>query len=157
MGSVNAAFQFVSYKIDLFQFAARQDLHFLGLDALDSEKVEMKISFRSPIFDISNAIYMGGIEARLTYPFEKEKEESLFDLQAGIEGIFQVADKSQMEPNLEEDLVKYQIPAILFPYLRSAVTGFFAAAGLGSFIFPLINVREMGKRIGDSLEIKFVE
>ncbi len=155
MGSVNAAFQFVSYKIDLFQFSARQDLHFLGLDALDSEKVEMKISFRPPIFDTSNVLYMGGLEARLTYPFEKE--ESLFDLQAGIEGIFQVADKSQMEPDLEEDLVKYQIPAILFPYLRSAITGFFATAGLGSFVFPLINVREMGKRIGDKLEIKVVE
>lgn len=155
MGSVNAAFQFVSYKIDLFQFSARQDLSYLGLDALDSEKVNIKISFRPPVFDKSNALYMGGIEATFSYPFKDE--ESLFDLQAGIEGIFQVVDKSQMEPDLEEDMVKYQIPAILFPYLRAAVTGFFASAGLGSFIFPLINVREMGKRIGDELKIQVVE
>jgi preprotein translocase subunit SecB len=62
-----------------------------------------------------------------------------------------------MEPDLEEDMGKYQIPAILFPYHRAVVTGFFASAGLGSFIFPLIDVREMGKRIGGELEIQVVE
>lgn len=48
-------------------------------------------------------------------------------MQTGIEGIFQVVDTSQMEPDLEEDMVKYQIPAILFTYLRAAVTAFLRA------------------------------
>jgi len=155
MGSINAEFQFVSYKIDLFQFSARQDLHYLGItQGIDPSKIKVGLSFRPPLYSTSNALYFGGIEAKVTHPFN---DESLFELTAGIEGIFQVVEKAQFETDVEQDLVRFQIPAILFPYLRSAITGFFANAGLGSFMFPLINVREMAQQVGNHLEIKVIE
>lgn len=59
----------------------------------------------------------------------------------GIEGVFLV--DGALENEKEENIVKFQFPTILFPYLRSAVTNIFASAGFGSIIFPLINVHNL--------------
>jgi len=94
----------------------------------------------------------------LAYPLNSEEnpESYQFELKAGLEGVFQTKDKEQFSTGVEQDLVKFQIPAILFPYLRAAVTGFFASAGLGSFVFPLVNVREMARQSSRDLEIKVI-
>jgi preprotein translocase subunit SecB len=41
---------------------------------------------------------------------------------------------------------------LLFSYLRSAITSIMAHAGLGSFIFPLINVHELAKKANLTIE-----
>ncbi|MDA3811423.1 MAG: protein-export chaperone SecB, partial [Spirochaetaceae bacterium] len=63
-----------------------------------------------------------------------------------------------IEPGVPKDtlinVAKYQFPTILFPYLRSTVTSFFANAGFGTFIFPLINVVELAKKLLTDNEIE---
>ena len=158
MGGVASGFQFLSYKIDTFHFDARQDASYLGHGhEFDPQKVHISFAFRQPVFDTNTGMYMGGLEARIEHPAEQEGQDCLFQLNLGLEGLFQAVEESRFDPQTEKDLVRYQIPAILFPYLRSAVTSFFASAGLGSFVFPLVNVREMAKQAEQNLEIQVIE
>lgn len=160
MGGVASGFQFISYKIDWFHFDARQDTAYLSQGhAFDPQNVQISLAFRQPIFDKGNGVYLGGLEVQLAYPSSREEEQETyqFELTAGLEGVFRTKDKGQFSFETEQDLVKYQIPAILFPYLRAAVTGFFASAGLGSFVFPLVNVWEMARQTNRNVEIKVIE
>jgi hypothetical protein len=159
MGGVASGFQFISYKVDRFHFDARQDTAYLSQGhVFDPQDVKISLAFRQPIFDKGNGIYLGGLEAHLAYPSNREgdQESYQFELTAGLEGVFQTKDREQFSPEVEQDLVKFQIPAILFPYLRAAITGFFASAGLGSFVFPLVNVREMARQTSRALEINVI-
>ena len=112
------------------------------------------------------------MDMTIKYPLPKEvldklrrdgsdKEETSLEtindivkLEIGIAGIFS-AEEGKFEKDTEENLVKIQIPMILFPYLRSAVTSIFAHGGLGSFLFPSINVQELAKNA--SLQIQEIE
>jgi preprotein translocase subunit SecB len=51
-----------------------------------------------------------------------------------------------MDKKLEENMVHVNIPAILLPYLRSAITTILSQAGFGTIVLPLINVHEVTRR-----------
>jgi preprotein translocase subunit SecB len=40
-------------------------------------------------------------------------------------------------------MVRINIPAILLPYLRAAITTIISQAGFGTIVFPLINIYEI--------------
>ncbi|MBI5238132.1 MAG: protein-export chaperone SecB [Deltaproteobacteria bacterium] len=75
---------------------------------------------------------------------EGQLQDNLVKLSIGIAGVF-TAEEGRFEKTTEETLIKIQIPTLLFPYIRSAITSILAHAGLGSVLFPLINIHELAK------------
>lgn len=165
MGGVISSFQFKSYKIDRFKFEMTPDIELLNLtEPMPSDMWEMGIAFRHPSFFKSQSIYVGGVECSLKCALGNEecKEEAntsdkkiLLSLDAGIAGVFHVTEELSKETELK--LVKYQIPSILFPYLRGAVTSFLANAGFPGIILPLVNIFEMAKDQAKDLNVEVIE
>src|SRR3990172_2882569 len=170
MSDVISNFRFEGYKVDRIKYETIPDLQFLKTTGtLAPEGWIFEIAMRQPLFLKKEKKYVGGMEMIIKYPLSKEmldelhklsdkKEgtslESIKDivkLEIGIAGIFSV-EEGRFDKNTEENLVKIQIPMLLFPYLRSTVTSIFAHGGLGSFLFPLINVQELAKKA--SLQIQ---
>jgi preprotein translocase subunit SecB len=55
---------------------------------------------------------------------------------------------------MEEKLVRLQIPALLFPYLRPGVTSLLANAGFPGVMFPLINVQALAADAGNKIRVQ---
>ena len=148
-GSMISPFRFQSYKVDEFSFRAENDLAVLGkMENVSADRWEFRLAFRKPIHFASQQVYVGGVDLDLKLNSNtKEQGGPLMTLHAGIAGIFSFAPEADINPMVEESLVKYQIPSILLPYLRSCITGFLASAGAGAVILPLINVRDMAREI----------
>lgn len=162
MGSIISSFRFEGYKIDRILYGTIPDVGFLEvIGTLPSEGWKFDIGIRQPLYFKSKKKYVGGMDIKITYPIsekrgaespdkgqdEKAKIEigdNIVKLEIGIAGAFSV-EENRFEKTIEENLVKVQIPVLLFPYLRSAITSIFAHAGLGSTILPLINVQELAK------------
>lgn len=155
-GSIKSDFRFEGYKIDRISFDTIPSVNFLGITAsLPSQGWRSEIGIRQPVFFKSTKQYVGGLDIILNYPNpEKQGDkaiavinpniDNLVRLAVGIAGVFTV-EEGRFEKTIEEDLIKFQIPALLFAYLRSAVTSILAHAGLGSVLFPLINIYELAK------------
>jgi len=123
---------------------------------------ELKLGIRQPAFYKASKTYVGGLDCGLfLYPQtldqeQRTSEKALISIEAGISGVFTVMDERFEEP-LEQQLVRVQIPALLFPYLRGTITLLLANAGFGSVIMPLINVNELAKETLKDKEILVVE
>ena len=155
MGSIESYFRFEGYKIDRIFYETIPHVDFLGVKAnLPSERWKTQIGIRQPAFFKSTKQYVGGLDITLNYPnpeiqktgvaTETGQLQDIVKLSIGISGVFTV-EEGRFEKAIEESLVKIQIPALLFPYLRSAITSILAHAGLGSVLFPLINIQELAK------------
>lgn len=156
MGSIISSFRFEGYKVDRILYETIPDVGFLGtIGTLPSEGWQFDIGIRQPLYFKSKKKYVGGMDIKITYPVpekhnadieeaKKEVGDNIAKLEIGIAGVFSV-EENRFEKATEENLVKNQIPSLLFPYLRSAITSVFAHAGLGSILLPLINVQELAK------------
>lgn len=160
MGSIESLFKFKSYKIDHLEFKMIHSIELLEfVGVIDPEFWEYSINIRRPIFMKSKNIYIGGIDCTLSlFPKEynekeKKKENALVYLNGGIAGSFGVGDK-RFENKIEQNLVRKQIPAILFPYLRATISSLLANSGFGSINVPLINIHKLAE---DSLKDVEVE
>jgi preprotein translocase subunit SecB len=144
MGRVEASFQFLNYKIDFARYVTDRSVAFLDRKApLEPEELQLGARIKNPT-KLPNNEYAGGLALNLNAPNE-ESEEPRFELEMGITGLFQVQG-DDLDDELIDKLVKFQIPAILFPYLRSAMTGFLANAGFPSIFLPLINVNRLAEQ-----------
>lgn len=158
-GSVESAFQFLSYKIDRFGFESQSYVDLVKVKVADQELWRADYGLRTPYFFKQRKEYVGGINLRLQLfdkPHDKLQEEDapLVKLEAGIVGIFSV-DKERLSSQIEEHMVRHIMPAILMPYLRAAATSFLANAGWPGVFLPLINMYEMAKNA--DLEIEEIE
>lgn len=175
-GGVASAFRFDSYKIDRISYESIPNLNFLGLmGTLDPKGWKFDISFREPLYFKYQKKYVGAIDVTIAYPVPPDAystegaaqgmpqvgqansgvpEPNIVRMEIGIAGIFSV-EEGRFEKEIEENLVKIQIPMLLLPYLRGAATSIFAHSGIGSVIFPLINLHELAK--GANLAIKEIE
>ena len=144
--SVISSFKFQSFKVDEFRFSMEKQLGLLAFQGCyTQEDWEAEISIRKPTFYEANNFYLSGVKFKLSLvPGKTPETKPLAILEGSISGLF--STENRFKPEDEEALVQYQMPAILFPYLRSAVTSFLANAGFGSFIFPLINMQEIARR-----------
>lgn len=55
--------------------------------------------------------------------------------------------------DVEEKIIKYQCPTILFPYIRAAISFTLSSAGFSTIVLPVINVNAAAK----GANIKIVE
>lgn len=153
MGGVTSSFIFESYKIDRFEFKTKDAVGVLaGLIGIPPEDWQFSLAFRQPIYFEDQKIYIGGIEVEMRVPDQDEKEEELVTLSAGIAGLFK-SSEGVFPEEIEQKLVKVQIPTILLPYLRSSVMSFLANAGFGSVVLPLINIAQMAKDTLGKIEV----
>ena len=81
-------------------------------------------------------------------------DNPLFSLEASMVGEFTV--EGEVSDEIRESRVKYQMPTLLYPYLRATITSFFANSGYGAFIFPVINMRAVIDNNKD-YEVKIVD
>lgn len=139
--SVASSFQFISYKIDEFNFEMSKSIGLLSFNGvIESDDWIIDINLKEPTLVKNSNSYIGGVACQIRLAIN---DEELATLTTGISGIFK-ADSS-LKKEAEESLVKYQIPTILLPYLRTTVTTFLANAGFGTFIFPLINITQLAQ------------
>ncbi len=166
-GGIKSNFQFISYKIDRIEFKGNQNIKFLLKSGGDQrETFDMAINIRQPAYVKSKKYYIGGIDAKISQDINPEKkregiieeldDNTYFILKMGIAGVFSV-EEGRFDQKLEENLVKLQIPSLLFPYLRVGITSVLSSAGLGVPIMPLINVHNIAKKMLGETPITILE
>ena len=176
MGSIISALKFEAYKIDEVNFEMQKIVELLQFKGvIDPESWKLDIKIRNPFFIKKDKKYIGGIQTSLWLEPEKDetsegekhtnegqpdseqdkKPNFLIKCNIGITGIFSV-EEGRFKKETENDLVKLQIPTILFPYIRTTITSLLANAGFGSIILPLINIQEVARRTAN-LEVQVLE
>jgi preprotein translocase subunit SecB len=160
MGGIESDFKFISYKVDKINFKLTPNVGILMYNGMvPSNKIQMAIRVKNPIYIRDDCLYLGGIEAKfhlLANDVLKEQtgKDSIGDIELGITGVFR-AENGRFKKELEENLAKIQIPAILFPYLRSTFMTIMSNSGLGTVILPLINIHEVASQL--DVNIKVIE
>ncbi|GHU70887.1 hypothetical protein FACS189450_06020 [Spirochaetia bacterium] len=140
-----ASFQFVSYKIDKTILKAAPNINTLMLPVFPSTaQIEISFGIRKvgKYFFSEKIHYIGGVDVTLKI-FDKDKHLFL-NGEFGIAGLFQSSGK--IEEQQEKNIALYNIPAILLPYLRSAITTVISQSGFGTFVLPLFNIYEIAKK-----------
>ncbi len=159
-----SSFQFLSYKIHHVSLTCpRPSFQSLQGQIIDPEDTwKLRINVRDPWYLTKAKVYIGGLDCSLQL-FDKgipeedrNSDNASLAIKVSISGLFGV-DEGQFKKELEEQLVKVQIPAILFPYVRASVTALLANAGFGSVMLPLINMNEVGKNALKDKEIQIIE
>lgn len=151
-----SSFQFISYKVDAFHFSMEKNIVVLEVaQRLDDSAWKMDISIRNPVFLEERNQYLAGVRCVLVLrPDKNQPDFQPVKLEATISGLFQSENK--FAPELESHLVKSQMPAILMPYLRSAITSFLANAGFGSVILPLVNINNLAENALKDVQIQVI-
>lgn len=156
--SIISGFQFLNYKVDSFNVKNKNRVSNILTTLKADDKWNSSISIRKPTLYKKDLLCLGGVRLLLVLPDEtidETTENPLISLDCNIVGLFKVIDPKEYESKKEEyeNLMKYQIPALLSPFLRSTITSYFANAGYGSFIFPLINFHQLAYEQKVELEI----
>lgn len=141
-------------------FKTKQNLAVLGLNkSHDASEWKYCVAIRHPLFFQIPKCYVCGINISVLLPDPEIKHEdvkpenALALLEIGIAGIFSV-EKERIDISIEEIIIKEQMPAILFPYLRSAIALILANAGFGPVLIPLINVPALAKESLKDIKIE---
>ncbi|CEM61668.1 protein-export chaperone SecB [Treponema phagedenis] len=147
--SIKSSFQLIDYKIDQINFSLTPETQFLAEDH-GNKLFDIEFMFRDPqkFIDNEETYYVNGIQMLLKVLVN---EEVMANGTFSISGLFKTT--GEFSQDIEQRLVKEQIPAILFPYLRAAVTNILASAGFGSAILPLVNIQKMA----GSLNLEIIE
>jgi len=157
---MKSEFKFESYKIDTLNLSTAKTVDLLNFKGnIPTEKWNIDIRIRNPLYIKSRSSYISGLNIKLNVleDIEGDKEPiTLINVEAGISGLFKVANDRFIEDD-EKNIVLIHFPALLLPYLRSALTGLIANAGIGTFIFPLINIPGLIKDAMKDIEIQIVE
>lgn len=157
MGSLVSSFKFESYKIDELVLRTKDDLNVLGRkEDIPQEEWAFSLAFRKPQFFKRYNIYVGGLELTLELPDSRDASTPLVHVHGGIAGIFK-SSEGAFPPEVEERIVKHQIPAILMPYLRASIMTLLATAGFGTTMLPLINIQEAAQASLKEIEILVVD
>jgi preprotein translocase subunit SecB len=161
-----SSFQLQSYKIDNIRLDSTPTLQLLASGSpFDDVEWQIQFKLKDPAFFTKDKAYVGGVDLRVraiprveegSEVKSTELAEPLVSIQAGISGLFRVGeDGDRFDKEAEQRLAKLQIPALLFPYLRAAVTSMLANAGFGSVMLPLINLHAAASR--EEIEIQIFD
>ncbi len=152
--SIKSDFQFLAYKIDRINFSLEPIANAVMYKQTADTKVEIGFAVRDigKVTNNEQTQYMCGLDTQLKlYDGDKHIATGIF----GIEGLFFV--DGHFKNSQENQIVKFQFPTILFPYLRSAITNILASAGFGSIVFPLINVYNLVSNQNEKNKINIVD
>lgn len=119
--------KFIDYYIDNITFDRNPNFKFTG------QSVKLKTKLHHDIKKIDDD------KAKITLKYEilqDKNNSSPFSLNISISGEFKMKEWEK-EENIES--MKYDTAAIIFPYLRSAVTNITAIANFPPYVMPTIN------------------
>jgi preprotein translocase subunit SecB len=144
--SIKASFDFLSYKVDKVNMKlVNQVSHLLNRAPIRPEFIEMSIKLRNTekyLFG-DKVHYIGGLETYIKIKNEAAGN-TMMEADFGISGIFNTTDP--VDAHVEENFSKFNLPAVLLPYLRATMTNILSTAGFGTVLFPLVNVYELAKK-----------
>ena len=152
-GSVKAGMQLETYKIDHMEFNVKETLGILASNSHTDCFVNFRFSFRDVYtYKVAEKIsYVTGLKIDLTIASKQNQDEPIATGSFVITGLFYTTD--ELDKAIEEKLLKFQAPAILFPYLRAAISFMITSAGFSTIILPLVNVNAAAQ----SMELKIIE
>jgi preprotein translocase subunit SecB len=145
-GGLEAQFQFASYKIDLIRMKMNNELqNLVNNNSLGQESMSLSMNIRNTEkFLINGKIYyVGGLTTKI-HVQGSSNTDSMLDGEFGISGIF--FPVGQISQKAEDTFTKINMPALLMPYLRVAITNILSCAGFGTVLLPLVNIYELAQR-----------
>lgn len=140
MGSLKSGLQFLSYKVDNIKLHMRNTLRMLGASFDQQPEWKFRYGVSQPLYIKSEDVYVSGVTVIAVLGKVKKPDVKL---EMSISGIFKLI--GDPEKKQREEFVKVQMPAILSPYVRSAITYVLAMAGFGQVIPPLVNYRQIAE------------
>ena len=126
---------------------------FLLLPQEEPPSWDLSIKILKPKYHRQSGIYVCGVGVRGSTVKSQSSQFSI-NFESEIFGQFKV--QGRLKKELEKTLVKIQGPSLLLPYLRATITSYFANAGLGHIIFPLINIHKVAEDSLKDMEITVV-
>jgi preprotein translocase subunit SecB len=144
--SVESQFQFISYKIDKIEMRMTNKINFLlNNNPVLSDNIKLGIRIGNPMKYSINSVphYIGSISVNVDIQ-DPASHENILTGEFGITGIFTTT--TSIDKEVEERMVKINIPALLMPYLRSTMTNVLSNAGFGTVLLPLVNMYELAQR-----------
>ena len=141
MGSIISSLQFLSFKIDKMSLDVANTTRVLLKSYSSKDDWSFSVGIRHPSCIVEERMYIGGVDIKM---FAGNKDNPDVQLHAGIAGVFKVVG-NDIPPDKEERGAKNQIPALLSPYLRAAITATLASAGFGAVVLPLINFNALAE------------
>lgn len=128
-------FQFKSFKIDSLELEAQNNIGLLKKTFDQSDDFNYALGFPPPMYIEEQKEYIVRLAVRIS------DKEQLVKVSGIITGLFSVEER--LDPDKEKTFVVSHAPAIILPYIRSALTNLFASAGYGCVVLPLINLTKM--------------
>jgi preprotein translocase subunit SecB len=144
-GSITADFDFISYKIDSISMKMGNDISFLkNTENIKPDCIQLSIRLRDPEkFVLSGeTTYIGGLMTQIRIT-DGVNGPTMLEGKFGISGMF--TSKKLVDNKSEETFAKVNLPALLMPYLRAAMSNILSNAGFGTMLFPLVNIYELAK------------
>ena len=137
--SVAAGIQFISYKMDRIDFSVTQELGVLSQkdhsDCEPSFEFSFRDAFKFPGDETDS--YVTGLQVKIVIK-NKNNDKEIAKGVFVITGLF--TSLGQLTKDIEEEIVKYQCPTILFPYIRASISFTLASAGFSTIVLPIVNV-----------------
>ena len=133
MGVENSSMQFLDYKIESIDYKMNQ---YFDFGTAHNIKMEQKIGLEIQI--ISNDEFVVKL---ITHIYGENKKNSPFELNISLLGCFYLEKWQETEE--KQNMVKFNAPTILFPYLRSIITNITATANITPYILPTFNMYDL--------------
>lgn len=131
---IMSSFRFDDYKIDFINFNLNKEFK-------DENEMEVDFELRVGV-NISDDSKQAEVNLELDV-YSNDLEEAPFKLTVSITGWFSTDDDIEEDKYIQ--FCKVNATAILFPYLRSAVTDITKIAGVQPLVLPLVNVYNLIK------------
>jgi preprotein translocase subunit SecB len=125
-----STFRFVSYKIQNIQYSINKAF-------FSEEPIEMEYGLHVNI-EVAEDKHEALVSLYLSLFEEAEKNNYPFSLKLDISGLFSTDDDIEVDKFME--FCKINGTAILYPYLRSAVTDITKVVNEQPLVMPLVNV-----------------
>ncbi|WP_018249864.1 protein-export chaperone SecB [Orenia marismortui] len=130
--NAKSQFYFDDYRIENINFEMNNDFKNGDVD------VDFDADFNLNIYEEENK---GLLNIEVKFWENAAKDSYPFELSISIIGVF--SSDPSMDKEQFETMCKYNGAAILFPYIRSAITDITKVANLPSLILPTINIRRL--------------
>ncbi|MCL2833128.1 MAG: protein-export chaperone SecB [Treponema sp.] len=142
---ITAEFEFVSFKIDSISMKMGNEISSLiNTNPIKQDCIKLAIKLRNTEkFIINDKVTLIGGLMTIIKITNDVNGSIILDGQFGISGIF--VSKNTVDKSDEEKFAKFNLPALLMPYLRATMTNILSNAGFGTILFPLVNIYEAAK------------
>lgn len=149
--SINSGIQFESYKLDNISFSMITEVDILAKKQYPNCEIKYQFAFRNALRlkKTDRVLYVTGLKIDLMI-FDKDTSKQIATGSFVITGLF--SSTGDFSKEVEENLIKFQAPTILFPYIRASISLILTTAGFSGVILPLINVTEAAKSLNLEIE-----